>query len=87
MTHQEYFEKVIHEYHQAGIDLLDTGIEESEKHIAKITQEEYEMIKKRFELASQEYFNYLGYVNKHQPDVNSEFFKSNLSNDHTGAGL
>ena len=81
MTHQEYFEKILHEYHQTGIDLLDTGIEESDKHINKITQEEYEMIKKRFELASEKYFSYLSYLNKHQPDINSEFIKSNLSNE------
>lgn len=76
MTHQKYYEKVFHEYHQAGIDLLDMGIEESKKHINKITQEECERIKNRFELANEKYFSYLAYLNTHKPDVNSEFLGS-----------
>ena len=73
MTHQNYYENVFHEYHEASIAFLDTGIEESEKHITKITTQEYEIIKKRFEVANEKYFEFLGYLNKKQPDMSNEF--------------
>lgn len=73
MTHQEYYEKVFHEYHQAGIDFLDMGIESSEKHELKISSEECIAIKNRFEKANEEYFDFLGYLNRVQPNMADEF--------------
>jgi hypothetical protein len=64
MTEQEKFEKLFFEYHQAAMAFMDANDKKStDKNESQemITDEEYENIKKRFDKASKEYHQFLGY--------------------------
>jgi hypothetical protein len=64
MTEQEKFEKLFFEYHQAAMAFMDANDKRSsdkKQSQEMITDEEYEGIKKRFDIASKEYHKFLGY--------------------------